>query len=172
MQHLRLILYPGEQILYRGRIHPIVYLPGIFRLLVSIAVMRYLPALAHVTPYVEYKLSEIVYAFPTLRYTPEAVAGFYFLTGVSSLLQAYLKVYSTELMVTTRRVLMKSGITTITTVEIERNKIASVVVQQSITGQMLGYGRVIIQSMSGIISGLPILMHPHRFQQQLYAPVQ
>lgn len=169
MQHLRLILHPGERVTYRGAIHPVVYVPGLLMLGLSVAAMMYLPTLAHLTPAIENLAYTAQDYWRGFRYTHALVAGLLFLRGVSSLVNAMVLVYSTELLVTDRRVLVKTGVTTTTTMEIDRRKIASVLVKQTIPGRMFNYGWVVIQGISGSISGLPVLAHPNRLQQQLYA---
>jgi uncharacterized membrane protein YdbT with pleckstrin-like domain len=65
------------------------------------------------------------------------------------LLYAYLKIRSTEMGITSKRVIRKSGVIVRDTSEIRLNKVESVSVKQGFLGRMFGYGDVIISGSGG-----------------------
>lgn len=57
---------------------------------------------------------------------------------------AYVRIRSTELAVTTKRVIVKHGFIRRHTIEININKVESIQVEQSLTGRMLNFGTLVI----------------------------
>lgn len=65
------------------------------------------------------------------------------------LLYAYLKIRSTEMGVTSKRVIRKSGVIMRDTAEIRLSKVESVSVKQGFLGRVFGYGDVVIAGTGG-----------------------
>lgn len=65
------------------------------------------------------------------------------------LLYAYLKIRSTEMGITSKRVIRKSGVIMRNTDEIRLSKVESVSVKQGMLGRIFGYGDVIISGSGG-----------------------
>ena len=65
------------------------------------------------------------------------------------LLYAYLKIRSTEMGITSKRVIRKSGVIMRDTAEIRLTKVESVSVKQGFLGRIFGYGDVIISGSGG-----------------------
>jgi len=57
---------------------------------------------------------------------------------------AYVRIRSTELAVTTKRLIVKHGFIRRHTIEININKVESIQVDQSLTGRMLNFGTLVI----------------------------
>jgi uncharacterized membrane protein YdbT with pleckstrin-like domain len=57
---------------------------------------------------------------------------------------AYVRIRSTELAVTTKRLIVKHGFIRRHTIEININKVESIQVEQSLTGRMLNFGTLVI----------------------------
>ncbi len=57
---------------------------------------------------------------------------------------AYVRIRSTELAVTTKRLIVKHGFIRRSTIEININKVESIQVNQSLMGRMLGFGTLVI----------------------------
>lgn len=165
MYHIRYLLLPGERVLFNGRIHPVLYFPGLCYIALAVAVMYYVPQWAQFAPELRHKWWDVVGNYPWLRYLLPGVAAALFLFGVSRLMRAYLISYSTELVLTDRRIIAKTGITTTTTVEMDRHKIAGVIVTQTILGKLLNYGWVRLRGFSGDIAGLPAIINPVGLQK-------
>ena len=150
-----------EKILHHAKVHYILYFPGIFAMLASLAVAYSMPDIADFFVLVNEAREKAVAV-------GNFIAGSIFMGAVAMLLRAWLQVYSTELVVTNRRVLVKIGISTATTAEIDRERISSVVVTKPIMGRMLDYGWITILGYSGNITGLPLMAKPHDIQKYIY----
>jgi hypothetical protein len=161
---IKRLLLPGEKVMFRGKVHYIIFLPGV----VYIALALYIAYMSQGV----LRSHLLMRHFERMDLSPESVltflkwvAGYFFVMGAIKVLKALALAASTELVVTDRRVIVKSGVTTTTTLEIECRKITSVIVQQTPFGQMLNYGWVEMQGFSGIIRGLPVMSRPYKLQQ-------
>src|SRR5215510_12448880 len=75
--------------------------------------------------------------------------------------------WTTEIAITNHRVLLKRGFIRRGTVEINIDKVASVVVRQSILGRILNFGTVIVRGTSGSASPLTYVDAPRALQRAL-----
>lgn len=130
-------LQPGESVLHRSRLHWIVYLNGMFLMLVSAAICA--------------ASSKSVFV---------AIGGVMGLLGLLSLAAALIQRISTEIAITSKRVLVKRGIIVRNTMEMSRSKIETVEVRQGITGRMLDYGTVIVRGTGGGLEPLKNIDSP------------
>lgn len=80
------------------------------------------------------------------------------------LLYAYLKIKSTEMGITSKRVIRKSGVIMRDTSEIRLSKVESVSVNQGFLGRMFGYGDVIISGSGGNSAVMKGVRHPLNFR--------
>jgi uncharacterized membrane protein YdbT with pleckstrin-like domain len=64
--------------------------------------------------------------------------------GLIFLIKAWVRYRTTELAVTTRRVIVKSGLIRRSTIEININKVESIQVDQDILGRMFNHGTLLI----------------------------
>ena len=129
MGYAEKVLQAGERIVYRAHLHWIAYLSGI--LLIVAAVIL---ALAAVAPLGEaLRLGLIVAALIAL------------FLGLFQLLRVWFVVSNTEIIVTNRRLIYKTGFIARDTVEMNLDKVESVLVEQSLAGRLLGFGRVIVR---------------------------
>src|SRR5215831_304654 len=79
-----------------------------------------------------------------------AIAAVIFgLLALSSACSAFIRRASTELAITDRRVIYKTGLISRHTIEMNRRQVESVDVDQTILGRMLGYGTIIIRGTGG-----------------------
>lgn len=159
--YLQDILLPQEQILYRAKVHYILYLPGVIFLALAWLTMAYVP--------------DIVWAvgvshenWETINSVLKFISVSAFMAGTAMLLRAWLNIYSTEMLITDLRVLVKVGISTATTAEIDRNRISSVIVTKPLVGRILDYGWITILGYSSNIGGLPVMASPHEIQKHIY----
>lgn len=134
----------GEGVVYVGKVHWIIFVPGVILL---------------------------VLAFLLFPVDPEegvgAVLGtIALLIGIGSLLKAYLFAISTELAVTTKRVIAKTGFIKRNTVELNHSKVESFNVDQSITGRIFGFGTVVVCGTGGGKTPIPKISKPLEFRRQ------
>ena len=125
MSYVERALQPGEQVRHISSIHWIGYWPGVvFALLAAVA----------------YWLSDGRYLPGLWRYTAYALA----LVAVVLLVQEWLKWWVTEIAVTNRRVIYKTGLIWRQTNEMNVDKVESVQVSQTVLGRLLDFGTVTI----------------------------
>ena len=125
MSYVQRVLQPGEQVRHVSSIHWIVYWPGI-----GVAILAV----------VAYWLSGTLLLTGFWRYTAYALA----LVAVILLIQQWFQWWVTEIAVTNRRVIYKTGLVRRLTNEMNMDKVESVKINQSILGRLLDYGDVTI----------------------------
>ncbi|MFN8311116.1 MAG: PH domain-containing protein [Chitinophagales bacterium] len=74
--------------------------------------------------------------------------------------------YSDEFAITNKRVVIKTGLISRKTFEMNLNKIESVNVDQSIMGRLLGFGTITIIGTGGTRESFPDINHPLEFRKR------
>jgi uncharacterized membrane protein YdbT with pleckstrin-like domain len=123
MSYVQRVLQPDEQVRHISSIHWIVYWPGVTVALLAVAA---------------YWLSETRLLTGFWQYTAYALV----LVAVVLVIQQWLQWWVTEIAVTNRRVIYKTGLLRRQTNEMNMDKVESVQIDQSILGRMLDYGDV------------------------------
>ncbi|MBE0446210.1 PH domain-containing protein [Psychrobacter sp. FME5] len=77
---------------------------------------------------------------------------------------AVLRVLTTELALTNKRVIAKTGFIRRNTVELRLEKVEGLMVNQGIFGRILNYGSVLISGTGGIKTPIPFIAHPTQFR--------
>ena len=154
MSYAARVLQPGETIVYEARIHWIVYLGGI--LLVIAAVVLAIAAVA--------------LQGDAVRIGLMAAAALALLVGLFQMLGAWIKVAGTEITVTSRRVIYKRGIVSRNTLEMNLDKVESVLVQQSLLGRMLDFGTVIVRGVGAGLEPVDRVAKPLELHRNIGAP--
>ena len=85
--------------------------------------------------------------------------------GLIFLIIAYIKYKTTELAITTRRVIAKFGFISRRTVELNINKVESIQVDQSVMGRILGYGTLVISGTGTSHAPIPGISNPIAFRK-------
>jgi uncharacterized membrane protein YdbT with pleckstrin-like domain len=85
--------------------------------------------------------------------------------GLLLLLWAWLICRTTELAITNRRIVSKSGIIRRTTIELRLDKIESITVDQGIMGRILNFGSITISGTGGDKTPIERIADPLRFQK-------
>jgi uncharacterized membrane protein YdbT with pleckstrin-like domain len=82
---------------------------------------------------------------------------------------------ATEMAVTNRRVLIKTGMASRRTLDLMLAKVESIGVTETFMGRIFGYGSVVIHGTGGTPESFVMIAHPQEFrqsvQQQIGAPV-
>ena len=91
------------------------------------------------------------------------------LFALASGLDALIRRSTTELAVTDRRVIYKTGIFRRHSMEMNRSKVETVGVNQSILGRVLGYGTVIVRGTGGSFEPIPFIGDPLTFRSHITA---
>ena len=148
MSYVQNHLQEGETVVHQTRVHWIVYGRAVFWLVVA-AALYVASAREAGTPYA--KGLEIASLVALVLALLDALRGF-------------MRRLSTELAVTDRRVISKTGIVRRKTFEMNRSKIESVMVDQSILGRLFDFGTVIIKGTGGGIDPLVGIAEPLKFR--------
>src|SRR5580704_4548122 len=121
MSYIREILRPDEKLLATGNIHWIIYWPAIALMALAVIALIVL-GLASI-------VGRIIFVLL-------ALAAIFFA------IKEWLQQWITEIAVTDRRVIVKTGLIRRHTAEMNMDKVESVTVYQSVLGRLLGYGSV------------------------------
>ena len=78
---------------------------------------------------------------------------------------------ATEMAVTNKRVIVKTGLTKRRTTEILLSRIESVVVDEPAMGRILGYGTVIVRGTGGTPEIFEKIQHPLKFREQVQSQI-
>lgn len=89
-----------------------------------------------------------------------AVVGLFFL------LAAWIKVRSTELAITNKRVIAKFGFIKRDTVEINLGQVEALRVEQSFWGRMLNFGTILVSGTGGALEPIPNIADPLVFRRK------
>jgi uncharacterized membrane protein YdbT with pleckstrin-like domain len=152
-------LIPGEAIQYQTKLHWIVML-------------------GHVAAAVALELLAIVFLIASFSSSgagkgapPRGVivlgAFLCFAIGAISFTIGLLKRNATEMAVTNKRVIAKTGVANRRSIEILLSRIESVVVDEPALGRILGYGTVIVRGTGGTPEVFEKIYHPLDFREQV-----
>ncbi len=120
--------------------------------------------------YIESTLSSgerIVYAANVSRWTLLPALVVTLLTwGLASpwLIAAVVRLYTTELAFTNRRVVAKFGLISRKTVEMKIDRIESIQVQQSLLGRLMNYGSLVLSGAGNPQAPVPSISNPLAFR--------
>jgi uncharacterized membrane protein YdbT with pleckstrin-like domain len=153
MKYVEQVLQPGETIIYATSLHWLVYLRAILLL-----------ALAVICLVVAANMNDEI-----AKLALKIVAAAFCLLALLSALGALIRRSTTELAVTDRRVIFKTGILQRHTMEMNRSKVETVGVDQSILGRMLGYGTVVVRGTGGSFEPIPFIGDPLTFRSHITA---
>ena len=138
-------LMPSEEIVYKAKIHWIIYLSGIISTALGIF---------------------LIVSYGNLESNGLAVLGtFIFFYGIYSLIKAFFYKISTELVVTTKRVFAKFGFIKRDTIELNHTKVESLLVQQGFIQRLLNAGTIILQGTGGGKTPIPNIDNPLEFRK-------
>ncbi|OAM34036.1 hypothetical protein A7Q01_04715 [Eikenella sp. NML96-A-049] len=87
--------------------------------------------------------------------------------GVIFFIFAAINVMSTELALTNKRVIAKFGFIRRQTIELNLNKVESIVVNQGVIGRMFNFGSVGVRGTGGGQAPIPYIARPQEFRQQV-----
>ncbi len=74
---------------------------------------------------------------------------------------------ATEMAVTNRRVLIKTGMASRRTLDLMLNKVESIGVTETFMGRIFGYGSVVIHGTGGTPESFVMIAHPQQFRQSV-----
>lgn len=158
MSYVRKVLLPGEQVIYETGLHWLVYGRAIV-LFVAAA------ALWVGAQFVPRDSQDMVVGKTVVL----GLAGVVLVLALLAALAAAIRRVSTELAVTDQRVIFKRGIFARHTIEMNRAKVESVDVDQSILGRILGYGTLLVRGTGGSLEPMESISDPLVFRTYITA---
>lgn len=160
MSYIDETLMNDEEVVYRTKPHWIIFTPALGWLFLSILILFLAPRymLANTYVYSNYTFSDIL-----------GIAVL--LLAVISGLVAYVTYQTSEFGITTKRILMKVGFISRTSLEILLQRVESIQVYQTVPGRLFDYGSIIVSGTGGSKDPFPNIPEPLLFrryaQQQL-----
>ena len=154
MRYVRRVLQPGETIVYATKLHWLIYIHTILLLIACIILAGAAIATSD--------SQNISLAFGI-------AAVIFALLALSAGLRAFIRRSTTELAVTDHRVIYKSGLLSRHTIEMNRDKVESVDVDQSLLGRIFGYGTVIVRGTGGSLEPIRNIGDPLTFRTHITA---
>ena len=146
-------LMPDEQVVYTGHVHVFSLVPG----LITCAIGAALATLPETHPQM---------ALPQIRMFCIIGGGMFLLYGAWHLLTALVRKATTELALTSRRIIAKSGLIVREISELNYNRVESFTVDQPVLGMIFGYGTFYIHGVGGSKSGIRCIARPMEFRHQ------
>jgi uncharacterized membrane protein YdbT with pleckstrin-like domain len=154
MSYVTRVLQPGERIVYATKLHWFVYLRALVLLVICLAL-----ALA------AWKTSDNA----NLNLAFGIAAAMFALLALASGLRAFVKRTSTELAVTDQRVIYKTGLVARHTLEMNRARVESVTVDQTVIGRLFSYGTVVVRGVGSAFEPIRNISDPLEFRSHLTA---
>lgn len=168
-------LMDGERVVYRTRMHPIVFLGPLIWLAVAAAVA------VHGNAWFEAGVWQRLPREAQRAFSPELVhwlrhgwqgynlLGLFFVvvSALPGLLSAAVNLATSEFGLTNKRVLMKTGFIARHSLETLLTKVESISVHQGLLGRLLGYGTIIIGGTGGSKEAFYAIRDPLEFRRQV-----
>lgn len=136
-------LMSGERVVYKAKIHWFIFVPGIVLFVVGI----------------------FLFGVDKERGAGPVIGTIAVLLAIFSVIKALITKVSTELAITSKRVIAKVGLIRRNTVELNHSKVESFNVGQSIFGRIFGFGTLIINGTGGGKTPIPSIDSPLEFRR-------
>jgi hypothetical protein len=163
MSYINSNLIPGETVIYQTRLHWIVMLKhiavGCFLLALPGALVLY------------YAFNRNDLARGTLQIMEGAGVAL-LICGMIVILIGMVRRNSTEMAVTSRRVVIKTGLASRKTIEMLLNKVESIEVNETTLGKLLGYGSIVVVGTGGSTEPFRNVAHPLKFRSQVQRQIE
>ncbi len=174
-KYLDKMLVPGEKIMHQARTHWFFYVD--FGAVLVVIFSSYFLLSSH---------AFVADDMPTvLLWVPKVISKdgleisvWYFglitllFVGLMMLWEAFVIGQTTELAVTSKRILFKSGLLNRTIIEIKLRRFESIKIHQNLVGLILNYGTVTIGGMGGAKTSVPNIVAPFRLKKILWLALE
>jgi len=152
MSYVQKVLQPGETLIYRTRLHWLIYARAI--ILAGLAVAAVAAGYA---------------AGPDFKDAGLIAGGFFLLLAAIAAIFGAIKRATTELAVTDHRLIFKRGLISRYTIEMARSKVESIDVVQSIGGRIFNYGTILVRGTGGSLEPFRDIEDPLRLRSTITA---
>jgi uncharacterized membrane protein YdbT with pleckstrin-like domain len=155
MSYVESNLLPGETIVYKARLHPIIYANALTLLLGAGVCFLYaiITTLEHGNSLVTARVGYI----GIILLIVAAISG----------VAAYIMIATSEFVITDRRVLIKTGWINRSSLEVLLPKVEGIQVDQGILGRLFNYGTITVHGTGGTDEPFPNIAAPLEFRRQV-----
>jgi uncharacterized membrane protein YdbT with pleckstrin-like domain len=168
MSYVKNSLVPGETLVYDTRHHWVVLIgPLLLSLLLAAVGLGC--------------FAELLAARNGRGYVADATVSEQHILGVVGIVMVVIalgvfawgmaKRNATEMAVTNRRVLIKTGLGSRRTLDLMLSRVESIGVEESFWGRMLGYGSVTVRGTGGTPESFVMISHPQEFRRSVQAQI-
>lgn len=165
MSYIDSNLVPGEAVIFRTRLHWIV----MFWRVVFGCLLLALPGLL----LLRYALSQAGTDIGTgTLHFMEGAGIALLIAGLVAILTGMLRRNATEMAVTTRRVMIKTGLTSRRTIEMLLNKVESIEVSETTFGRIVGYGTIVVIGTGGTLEPFHEVAKPLAFRSAVQQQIE
>jgi hypothetical protein len=164
MSYVQNNLVPGEKLLYQTRHHWIVLIgPVLFATLLGVPGLWLLVEAMSSRPDDAGGIASV----PGGAHSVEIVGGLLVLIAAGALAYGIAKRNATEMAVTDRRVLIKTGMGSRRTLDLMMSRVESIGVEETVWGRMVGYGDVVVRGTGGTPESFVKIANPQEFRRQV-----
>jgi uncharacterized membrane protein YdbT with pleckstrin-like domain len=135
-------LMSNENVIYEAKIHWFIFVPSFVFFVLGI--------------FLTIKEAELGGSF----------GWFVILFAIITLIRAIIMKVTTELAVTSKRVIVKIGLISRSTVELNHSKVESFNIEQSIFGRIFGFGTLVLNGTGGVRTPIPNIDAPLEFRKK------
>lgn len=147
------VLQPGEEVAYRARLHWIIYGGAIVAAAVAGALL----------------IASVAAPGRHVRISLFAAAVIVVLVAAVQASAAWLKQKTTEILVTNRRIIVKQGVMSLNTIEMNIDKVESVQVHQDLLGRLFDFGTLIVRGVGAGLEPVRNVAQPLDFHRHVNA---
>jgi acyl-coenzyme A synthetase/AMP-(fatty) acid ligase len=163
MSYIESHLVEGETVIYQTRLHWVVMLGhiilGCFLLGLPGAFLLYYAATQPGTESGNLHLME-------------GIGVALLIAGAAAIVMGMVRRNATEMALTNRRVVIKTGMVGRTTIEMLLNKVESIEVKETAFGRMMGYGTIVVVGTGGTPEPFHKVDHPLEFRSQVQQQIE
>jgi Bacterial PH domain len=164
MSYVSRNMVPGETLLYETRHHWIVLIgPLLIAIVLGLPGLWLLYEVAAKRP----ELQEYSSRVPGGDTTALVVGAVLVIVALGHLAWGMAKRNATEMAVTNRRVLIKTGMGSRRTLDMMLSRVESIGVEETMWGRIVGYGSVIVRGTGGTPEPFVKIAHPQEFRRQV-----
>jgi hypothetical protein len=171
-KYLDKMLVPGEKIKHQARTHWFFYVD--FGAVLVVIFSSYFLLISHA--FVGDDMPTVLLWVPKFISKNRLEISVWYLgliaLGLMMLWEAFVIGQTTELAVTSKRILFKSGLLNRTLIEIKLRRFESIKIHQNIVGLILNYGTVTIGGMGGTKTSVPNIVAPFRLRKILWLALE
>jgi uncharacterized membrane protein YdbT with pleckstrin-like domain len=168
MSYAEKSLVPGETLLYETRHHWIVLLGP---LLISVVLAGLgVGCLAELVAAKEGR-GMLVGVSETGVHATQIAGVLLIVVAIAILAFGLAKRNATEMAVTNRRVLIKTGMGNRRTLDLMLSRVESIAVEETFWGRMMGYGSVVVRGTGGTPESFVMISHPQEFRRNVQGQI-